>query len=128
MESANKLLVQARLKGAGMRWAPTSVNPMVALRTVAYSDRWAEAVPLISGAQRRARQARTTQRRTARQHARARLAEEHAQAAAAPPSPSCPTSVPAPLPMPAAPPRPHSRKPAPDHPWHRPFVSHRRSA
>ena len=35
VESANKLLVEARLKGAGMRWAPASVNPMVALRTVA---------------------------------------------------------------------------------------------
>ncbi|HEX2187062.1 MAG TPA: ISKra4 family transposase, partial [Chloroflexota bacterium] len=35
VESANKLVVEARLKGAGMHWAPHHVNPMVALRTVA---------------------------------------------------------------------------------------------
>jgi hypothetical protein len=31
--SANKLLVQARLKGAGMHWEPAHVNPLLALRT-----------------------------------------------------------------------------------------------
>ena len=45
MESANKLVVEARLKGAGMYWARASVNPMVALRTVACADRWPEAWP-----------------------------------------------------------------------------------
>jgi len=45
VESADKLLVEARLKGAGMHWAREQVNPMVALRTVAYGDRWAEAWP-----------------------------------------------------------------------------------
>jgi hypothetical protein len=46
-ESANKVVVEARLKGAGMHWAPAHVDPMVALRTVAASDRWAEAWPQI---------------------------------------------------------------------------------
>lgn len=32
VESANKLVVEARLKGAGMRWAAPSVDPMLALR------------------------------------------------------------------------------------------------
>lgn len=32
VESANKLVVEARLKGAGMRWAEPSVDPMLALR------------------------------------------------------------------------------------------------
>src|SRR5256885_9857768 len=48
MESANKLVVEARLKGAGMRWARPHVNPLVALRTVACSDRWDEAWPQIT--------------------------------------------------------------------------------
>ena len=47
VESANKLLVEARLKGSGMHWADSHVDPMVALRTVACSDRWEEAFPQI---------------------------------------------------------------------------------
>lgn len=43
VESANKLVVQARLKGAGMHWAPIHVNPMLALRTAVCSERWQEA-------------------------------------------------------------------------------------
>jgi hypothetical protein len=42
VESANKLVVEARLKGSGMHWARSNVNPMVALRALACSDRWAE--------------------------------------------------------------------------------------
>ena len=42
VESGNKVVVEARLKGAGMHWARTHVNPMVALRDVLCSDRWAE--------------------------------------------------------------------------------------
>jgi hypothetical protein len=41
-ESGNKLVVQARLKGAGMHWERTQVNPMLALRTTLSSDRWHE--------------------------------------------------------------------------------------
>jgi len=40
VESANKLVVQARLKGSGMHWSPTHVNPMLALRSAVCSDRW----------------------------------------------------------------------------------------
>lgn len=43
VESGNKVVMQARLKGAGMRWEPTHVNPMLALRTAICSDRWDEA-------------------------------------------------------------------------------------
>jgi hypothetical protein len=39
VESANKLVVERRLKGAGMHWARWHVNPMVALRAMACSDR-----------------------------------------------------------------------------------------
>lgn len=47
VESANKLVVEDRLKGAGMHWARANVDPMVALRTIACSDRWEEAWPQI---------------------------------------------------------------------------------
>lgn len=48
VESANKLVVEARLKGAGMHWHPDSVNPMLALRNVVCSDRWEESWPSIA--------------------------------------------------------------------------------
>ncbi|HEX9871086.1 MAG TPA: hypothetical protein VGC99_21315 [Candidatus Tectomicrobia bacterium] len=48
VESANKLVVERRLKGAGMHWARQHVNPMVALRAMACSDRWQEAWPQIT--------------------------------------------------------------------------------
>jgi hypothetical protein len=47
VESANKLVVEARLKGAGMHWQRTHVNPMVALRNVVCSDRWARIWPQV---------------------------------------------------------------------------------
>ncbi|SRR6266545_3807553 len=65
-ESANKLVVEARLKGSGMHWARAQVKPLVALRTVACSDRWAAAWPSISTRLR----AEAEQRRRARWRAR----------------------------------------------------------
>lgn len=123
VESANKLLVEARLKGAGMHWAPTSVNPMVALRTVAYGDRWEDAWPLIRTSQRRERQAASRQRRTIRLAEQARLAAERATqerlaVAATTPAPT----------EPAPPARRRSSTPAPNHPWRTGTLSHRRSA
>ncbi|TAK28866.1 MAG: ISKra4 family transposase [Chloroflexota bacterium] len=47
VESANKLVVEARMKGAGMHWEREYVDPMLALRTIACSDRWEEDWPLI---------------------------------------------------------------------------------
>jgi len=46
VESGNKVVMQARLKGPGMHWAPANVNPMLALRTSACNDRWDESVVL----------------------------------------------------------------------------------
>lgn len=61
VESANKLVVEARLKQAGMHWAPNHVNPMVALRNVACNDRWEEAWPQIVAHQRQVRQEKKLQ-------------------------------------------------------------------
>lgn len=47
VESGNKLVVEARLKGAGMHWAEAHVNPMLALRNIICSDRWKEEWPKI---------------------------------------------------------------------------------
>jgi hypothetical protein len=47
VESANKLVVEARLKGSGMHWARRNVNPMLALRTASCSGRWQQLWPQI---------------------------------------------------------------------------------
>lgn len=60
VESGNKLVVEARLKGAGMGWAGDSLNPMLSLRDAVCNDRWAEAWAGI-GAERR-RQVRARRR------------------------------------------------------------------
>ena len=42
VESANKIVVEARLKGAGMRWGRQNVNPMLVLRNGVCNQRWNE--------------------------------------------------------------------------------------
>ncbi len=59
VESGNKLVVEARLKGAGMHWARPHVDPLLALRNIACSDRWDEAwSPITSQLRHQARIAR----------------------------------------------------------------------
>jgi len=59
VESGNKLVVEARLKGSGMHWADVNVNPMLALRNILCSDRWKEDWPKIEACLRQ----QTSQRR-----------------------------------------------------------------
>ncbi len=40
VESANKLVVEARLKGAGMRWHRRNVDPMLVLRNAVCNHEW----------------------------------------------------------------------------------------
>ncbi|MBU2447626.1 MAG: ISKra4 family transposase [Bacteroidetes bacterium] len=47
VESGNKLVVEARLKGSGMHWAEQHVNSMLALRNIVCSGRWKEDWPKI---------------------------------------------------------------------------------
>jgi hypothetical protein len=48
VESGNKLVVEARLKGAGMHWTDEHVNPMLGLRNILCSDRWKTDWPQIA--------------------------------------------------------------------------------
>ncbi len=66
VESANKLVVEARLKGSGMHWERTHVNGMLALRNGECSQRWEE---VWRAASRKLREQRRT-RRTETQEAR----------------------------------------------------------
>lgn len=78
VESGNKVVVEARLKGAGMHWAHNNVNRMLALRNALCSDRWAEARSQVLNQQhlhvRRMRQARRERHLT--EHASAPVAAE----------------------------------------------------
>jgi hypothetical protein len=113
VESANKLLVQARLKGAGMHWERRHVNPMLAVRTIVCNDRWRATWPQLAQRQR--------QDRLRRQWPR--------PCPAAPPHPVKRRGVPCPTsssgarkeatPVPAS----SERRPAADHPWRRRFLS-----
>lgn len=105
VESANKVVVEARLKGAGMHWAPANVNPLLALRGVACSGRWDEVWASIAG-----------QRRQSARLDRSRRCRERLARRARRPS------------RPPRPPRTAGGRPAKDHPWNRyPAVRPRRA-
>ena len=66
VESANKLVVEARLKGAGMRWERRNVNPILVLRNAVCNRQWKQTWE-DSVAQRRTFR---THRRLAKSHQR----------------------------------------------------------
>jgi hypothetical protein len=116
VESANKLVVEARLKGSGMHWARGNVNPLVALRAVLCSARWDAAWPPIWAQLRRDTAARRRRLRAARQ-----------PAAVPRPAPAPASPPPAPV---AAPPAPRQKlvldgRPTAQHPWRKPFLPRR---
>jgi hypothetical protein len=47
VESAHTVVIEARLKGAGMHWAPTHANEMGALRAMLCSERWGDEWPRL---------------------------------------------------------------------------------
>jgi len=105
VESANKLVVEARLKGSGMHWAQDSVNPMLAIRNILCSDRWKEEWPKIAV------------------HLRTQAADRRSNLHLS--KKSVPDMLPEPLPLPRNPTQtfsaarehqPHSPKPT-DNPW-----------
>lgn len=55
VESANKLVVEARLKGASMHWQRRNVNPMLALRNVVCNERWEASWPTMAAGLRQRR-------------------------------------------------------------------------
>jgi hypothetical protein len=103
VESAGKLVVEARLKGSGMHWAPRHLTPLLALRGRLCSGQWTETWPAI--------QRQWRQRMRARQR-QLRVVKRAERAAAQPPAPTYDT--------PSPPPRPKlvvDGHPTADHPW-----------
>jgi len=122
MESGNKVVVEARLKGAGMHWAPKNVNPMLALRNILCSGRWEEAWPqILTGlrmAERQRKKERLENKRSVCQAAASPIADDTIPAKAEqvlPPQPDPHKAEPDDLMPPAN--KPH--RPAANHPWRR---------
>jgi len=120
VESGNKVVMQARMKGAGMHWAPAHVNPMLALRTAERNRRWDEAWQQSADH----RQAQRMQRRIDRQEQRSRQVLRSVQSLglvwrlrSRKPKPLKPV-----LASSASPP-PAPVRPADGHPWRRPFLA-----
>ena len=61
VESANKLVVQARLKGAGRHWERTHVNRMLVLRNTVCNQRWQETWQAVQTEQQAVRPRRRQQ-------------------------------------------------------------------
>lgn len=122
VESANKLVVEVRLKGSGMHWDRASVSPMVSLRDLLCSDRWTAEWPATWRAYLAVSRHRRP-RRTADATPDASptsppppptppLADSPAQPAPAPPSPTVPPLV-------------IDGRPSAAHPWRKPFFRSR---
>jgi hypothetical protein len=140
VESGNKLVVEARLKGSGMHWADQNVDPMVALRTVACSDRWEEAWPEITDRLRAQVRDGALARRARRKAAKTQLVET-AVPVTVTPEPSEPPRL-APATVRVAPPKPSAsqptdqaepgisanpRRPAANHPWRHMLIGRART-
>lgn len=104
VESAGKLVVEARLKGSGMHWASRHLTPLLALRSRLCSGQWDSIWPLIH---RRWRDEMRAQQRQARHQRQAvRIAEQQ------------------PPPLPEPPPKEPEDKtvvngrPTENHPWY----------
>ena len=109
VESANKLVVEARLKGAGMHWSRPQVNPMLALRNVVCSDRWSEAWPQIADRLRyQTRQHRRQQQKLRRPQPQPRPLLDDLSVASISSEPPAPPSSPS---------KPY--RPPANHPWRR---------
>jgi hypothetical protein len=115
VESGNKLVVEARLKGAGMHWRRENVNPLLGLRNILCSDRWPQEWPLIA-------QQLCQEVRERRKHGREkrRLANQPVLTETIEP-PQVEESHSLPEEAPVEPPKPLTtsgpKKPAANHPW-----------
>lgn len=112
VESANKLVLEARLKGSGMRWERTNVNSMLTLRNGVCNQRWQETWHTACQQRLHARSQRRHELAAQRQQARQEVLKPEL------------ISPPSPPPVPLLPPEPPAMiagtsRPSSHHPWKR---------
>lgn len=114
VESAGKLVVEARMKGSGMHWSPQQITPLLALRGRLCSGQWTQT---WSGIWRAWRVQVVQRQREARRRRQAERARTTMPVETIPPSDSPPKH-----------PRPKTivnGKPTTDHPWNKqPALGH----
>jgi hypothetical protein len=105
VESAGKLVVEARMKGSGMHWSPRQITPLLALRGRLCSGQWTQTWPGIWQEWRAqvVQRGREAQRRRQAERARTRAAETLAPGKSSP-KPERPKTI-------------VNGKPTDDHPW-----------
>ncbi len=113
VESACKLVVQERMKGSGMHWAPASINPLLALRGRLCSRQWKQSWPAIYREWRVQEAKHREEKRRERQKKRAAdQAAEQPPARVASPQPARAKTV-------------VDGKPTEGHPWKQPLLHSR---
>lgn len=116
VESGHRVVIGARLKGAGQHWAPHHLNPLLVLRTTLCNNRWDATWPVLAAHRRTTATAAATQRQ--RRHRVARLVGCLRQMPGAPPTAADPVGpAPSVPPVPASPPLPP--RPRKVSPWRR---------
>ena len=109
VESAHKHVLQARMKGPGMRWGLATAQAMIALRVTLANGRWEQTWPQLGAHQRQGQRLRSAARRADRRPA--------------PPGPiPVVATAGAQLPPPERPKLIQQGKPTADHPWRRPLI------
>jgi hypothetical protein len=114
VESANKVVIQARMKQAGMHWARENVNPMAALRNLACNDRWEEAWPQIEAQLQQERMIQRLQKHPQPMPTLPEVMADEMKRKSAPIPEVTPTKQPSGIDQK---PRQKGSRPAPDHPW-----------
>ena len=117
VESGNKLVVEARLKGSGMHWACRHVDPLLALRNLACNDRWEEGwIQIVGELRRQTRQRSNAQRKKRRARCEANTLLLHPTDP--PPMAAQPSSTrPASTTQPKSDKPKEAQRPAANHPW-----------
>jgi len=113
-ESGHKVVMQSRMKQAGMRWAEEHVDPMLSLRNLICNDRWQEGWQKIVTYRQRQRRAQLQEK------CRATIRSAIPLPAKTKDSPS--TSLRSIVPKPDKPVPKKPYKPAANHPWRKPFL------
>ncbi len=111
VESAGKLVVEARLGGSGMHWSPKHLNPILALRGRLCSGQWEQIWPAI----RQEWRAQVVQRQ---EEGRARRRLQRAAKQMPPPSPTTTSRL-----RPERPKTIIDGRPTDAHPWKRPLTA-----
>lgn len=133
VESANKVGVQSRMKGAGMRWGDEHVNLMLAMRNLAWNDRWDQGWSAIRKLWQQERQAKRRQRatlsspQTPGQSSAPAAPMDQTRSSERPKkhSSALPTAQQQTPPAAAVPTGSQRSRPAATHPWRQPFLRRR---